>query len=60
MIIEQVLEGGQYVKHYSDASLMIRQEETGWHYDEAIDVLPCQYTYTETDEPIPEEVETDG
>jgi hypothetical protein len=33
---------------------MIRQVETGIVYYDAVDVLPCKYTYEETDEPIPE------
>lgn len=62
MVREETLPGGTQVRHYSDESMMIRQEETGFLYDEAIDVIPCQYTYTETDIPIPEdpEDETNG
>ena len=40
------------VKHYSDRGVMILQLETGIRYAEAIDVIPCRYTYEETDEPI--------
>ena len=40
------------VKHYSDNGLYILQNETGEEYSEAIDVIPCRYTYTETDKPI--------
>ncbi len=43
------------IHHYSDAGYKIRQIETGILYDDAIDVLPCRYTYEETDEPIDEE-----
>jgi len=43
------------IRHYSDAGMMIRQNETGNEYAEAVDVYPCKYTYTETDEPIPVE-----
>ena len=42
------------IKHYSDSGMMIRKNETGVLYEEAIDKYPCKYTYTETDEPIPE------
>ena len=42
------------VRHYSDEGLKIRQTETGIVYGEAIDVIPCRYTYEETDEPIEE------
>lgn len=35
----------------------IKQVETGNIYDEAIDVMPCRYTYEETDELIEKEEE---
>ncbi len=44
-----------FVRHYSDSGKKIRQVETGVVYDEAVDVLPCRYTYEETDEPISRE-----
>ena len=37
---------------YSDVGMMIRQNETGVEYAEAIDVEGAPYTYTETDKPI--------
>ncbi len=37
---------------FSDAGFYIVQNETGIKYSEAVDVMPCKYTYTETDEPI--------
>jgi len=37
---------------YSDAGLMIRQEQTGDVYAEAVDVDYAGYTYVETDIPI--------
>ena len=37
---------------YSDAGMMIRQNETGVEYAEAIDVDGASYTYTETETPI--------
>ena len=40
------------IKHCSDAAMYIRQKETGILYEEAIDVIPCQYTYEETNEHI--------
>jgi hypothetical protein len=40
------------IRHYSDSGFRILQNETGIVYDDAVDVLPCKYTYTETDEPI--------
>ena len=40
------------IRHYSDAGLKLRQIETGILYDDAIDVMPCAFTYEESDEPI--------
>ena len=37
---------------YSDIGMMIRQNETGAEYAEAIDVEGATYTYTETETPI--------
>lgn len=37
---------------YSDAEMMIRQNETGVEYAEAIDVEGAPYTYTETETPV--------
>ena len=37
---------------YSDAGMMIRQDQTGVEYIEAIDVEGAPYTYTETETPI--------
>ena len=42
------------VRHYSDQGLKIRQIETGILYDDAVDVIPCRYTYEESDEPLPD------
>lgn len=51
MIIAESLtiDGRELVRHYSDAGMKIRQLETGINYDDAIDVVPCRYTYEETD-----------
>lgn len=43
------------VRHYSDRGMRIRQRETGREYEEAIDTVPCRYTYEETEKPICEE-----
>ena len=40
---------------YEEATYKIRQIETGIVYDEAVDILPCRYTYEVTDIPIEEE-----
>lgn len=52
MIQIEYLNDGTLIKHYSDAGFMLLQNETGAKYADPIDVVPCAYTYTETDEPI--------
>lgn len=52
MIQVEYLNDGTLVKHYSDAGYMLLQVETGAKYSDPIDVVPCAYTYEETDEPI--------
>lgn len=42
-------DGVKLYKTYSDANLYIRQIETGFIYDAAIDVETSSYTYEETD-----------
>ena len=37
---------------YSDSNKYILQVETSNIYDEAYDVIPCKYTYIETEEEI--------
>ena len=41
-------DGVKLYRTYSDAEMMIRQNETGVEYAEAIDVEGASYTYTET------------
>ena len=48
---------GERILHYSDQGMKIRQVETGILYEDAIDVMPCRYTYEETDILIPIEDE---
>ena len=43
-----------FILHKSDDNKFIRQVETGGKYASAVDVIPCKYTYEETDEEIPE------
>lgn len=45
-------DGVKLYRTYSDAGMMIRQNETGVEYTEAIDVEGAPYTYTETETPI--------
>ena len=52
MIKTEFLNDGTLIKHYSDAGFMLLQVETGIKYAEPIDLVPCRYTYAETDEPI--------
>ena len=52
MIKTELLNDGTLIKHTSDSGKMLLQNETGIKYAEAIDVVPCKYTYTETDEPV--------
>lgn len=50
MILTEFLNDGTLIKHYSDSGFMLLQNETGAKYADPIDVVPCVYTYTETDE----------
>ena len=50
-IIEQMIDENT-VLHYSNVGVKIRQIETGGLFDEAGDLIPCAYTYEETDIPI--------
>lgn len=45
-------DGINLYRAYSDAGMMIRQNETGAEYAEAIDIEGAPYTYTETETPI--------
>ena len=54
MIKTELLNDGKLIKHYSDKGVMLLQVETGIKYSDPVDVVPCRYTYTETDEVIEE------
>ena len=56
MIKTEYLNDGKLIKHYSDKNVLLLQVETGIKYSDPVDVVPCRYTYEETDEPI----ENDG
>lgn len=45
-------DGVKLYRTYSDAGMIILQNETGVEYIEAIDVEGAPYTYTETETPI--------
>ena len=50
---EKVKIGSRELLHtYSDSNKYILQVETNVEYNEAYDVIPCKYTYTETEEEI--------
>ena len=51
MVIEEIL-NDRLVRHYSNKGMMIKQVETGNEYADAVDVIPCRYTYEETETPI--------
>lgn len=52
-------DGWVFVRTYSDAGFMVRQDETGVLYSEAIDPQWCNRTYTETDIPVDADSEED-
>ena len=52
-------DGVKLYRTYSDAGMMIRQNETGAEYAEAIDVEGAAYTYEETDMSIDTDELTD-
>ena len=47
MIKEEFLNNGTLVRHYSDKGYDMLQVETGIIYGDAVDVVPCRYTYEE-------------
>ena len=57
MILTEYLNDGTLIKHYSDKGVMLLQVETGAKYADPIDLVPCAYTYEETDELIEGEEE---
>lgn len=52
MIQTELLLNGSLIRHYSDENMMIKQVETNILYVDAVDWVPCPYTYEETDIPI--------
>lgn len=60
MVIEERI-SETLIRHYSDQNKYLLQVETGIDtYEDAIDLMPCQYTYEETDEDIPDPEETEN
>lgn len=54
---EKILGGNKFIHTYSDKGFYILQVETNIKYDEAYDIIPCPYTYVETNEKIEREEE---
>lgn len=52
VIYERVNNSEDLIRAYSDAGMMIRQDDSGVLYSEAIDPDYTNRTYTETDIPI--------
>lgn len=57
IITEKFEDSVDLVRTYSDRGMMIKQDGTGYLYDEAIDPDYMNRTYTETDIPIEQEEE---
>ena len=55
MILTENLRNDTLIRHYSDKGVMLLQVETGIKYSNPVDVIPCRYTYEETDEMIADE-----
>ena len=59
MILTEYLRDGTLIKHYSDKGFLLLQNETGLKYADPVDIVPCPYTYTETNE-LDEDAELSG
>ena len=46
-----IINGKEFLHTYSD-QYMLKQIETGEEYSDAYDIIPCAYTYEETDIPL--------
>lgn len=49
MIIVELVDNGTRERRYSDKNVKLLQVETGILYEDAVDVIPCRYTYEESD-----------
>lgn len=49
MIKTEMMKYNTLIRHFSDEGKIIRQVETGAIYSEAVDVVPCEFTYEEID-----------
>lgn len=57
MILTEYLNDYTLIKHYSDKGFLLLQVETGLKYSDPVDIVPCPYTYEETNELIDSEEE---
>lgn len=57
MIVQERFDNLVYT--HSDSNFYIIQNETGQKYEDAWDTLPCEYTYSESEELIPKREEED-
>lgn len=48
---EKIVGNKKFLHTYSD-EFYILQNETGIEYEDAMDLIPCPYTYSETDKPL--------
>lgn len=51
----------KFIRHYAEdeqgIKYYIKQVETGIEYSEAVDLIPCRYTYVVTDKKVEQEVQ---
>lgn len=52
MIIVELVDNDTRERRYSDKNVKLLQVETGKLYEDAVDVIPCRYTYEESNVPI--------
>ena len=60
MIISEnfTIDQTSYVRHKSDSGFIVQRDGTDLKFADVVDVEEWGYTYTETDIPIPEPIET--
>lgn len=54
---ERVIIGGKEFLHTYSNEFYILQNETGIEYEDAMDLMPCSYTYSETSKPLHQQPE---
>lgn len=52
MIIVELVDNDTRERRYSDKNVKLLQVETDVLYEDAVDIIPCRYTYEESDVPI--------